>query len=169
MSLVAFQNEKESQIICQLLRLRDYFDDGWLQSLTCVTFPLELRGARTMNSCNYGHFLGHFAPTRPCNVQRRAVVLKTLSHSLSRITLGPLGEANQVLTPITSFSDRGRPARMGGREDGRNVLLSQSFTYSVLSKARKAEHYTGQIPFNGWLVAHNTQAKKHPIVSPFTA
>ena len=93
-----------------------------------------------------------------------------LPHSLSfaRITLGRLGGANQVLTPITSFSGCGR--RPEG-EEGMCSHLSQSLTPSFTVVCRKQGESITRSKFHstdGWLVARPTQATKHPIVPPLT-
>ena len=116
-----------------------------------------------------GDIYDQFSPSQ--NIVPRSDVLKTLapalplSLSFARITLGRLGGANQVLTPITSFSGCGGRGRRPEWEEGMCSHLSQSLTpsFSVV-ESKEREHYTEQIPFSGWLVAckHETR-KPHPI------
>ena len=110
-----------------------------------------------------GDIYDQFSPSQ--NIVPRSDVLKTLAPSLSlslsfaRITLGRLGGANQVLTPITSFSGCG--GRRPEWEEGMCSHLSQSLTpsFSVVESKERALHGANSIQrMVGCLQAQNAQA-----------
>ena len=123
-----------------------------------------------------GDIYDQFSPSQ--NIVPRSDVLKTLapalplSLSFARITLGRLGGANQVLTPITSFSGCGGRGRRPEWEEGMCSHLSQSLTPSfsvVESKERESITRSKFHSADGWLLASTKRASHIQSVGfPFT-